>query len=177
LNSGPPAVNLHTGELNPHGPAVFGARPSQGLTALAGLPVTGPLVQPEASWLPPSGTTRGVSGFPGGTVSTPPAVGAVSRQSSQVETVGASTAGTEETAQASAGMTMMPPAMAGRPSPTAGRTVPRPAGRAALWYSQRRQKRDSKDPWSVRKGVPPVIEAPPEPTDHDPGPGVIGIDA
>jgi hypothetical protein len=30
--------------------------------------------------------------------------------------------------------------------------------------------------WVVPKGVPPVLQAPPEPAEHDPGPGVIGID-
>ena len=30
--------------------------------------------------------------------------------------------------------------------------------------------------WEVRTGVPPVLLPPPEPTKHDPGPGVIGID-
>ena len=35
---------------------------------------------------------------------------------------------------------------------------------------------DPDDPWSVEHGVPPVLEPAEEPSFHDPGPGVIGID-
>jgi hypothetical protein len=65
----------------------------------------------------------------------------------------------------------VPPARPGQP---AASSAIRPAGRAALWASQRK-RRTADDPWAVRQGVPPVIE-PAEPTEADPGPGVIGID-
>jgi hypothetical protein len=71
---------------------------------------------------------------------------------------------------------MMPPPATGqmRPSPT--RSAIRPGGKAALWASQRQQQNATKnDPWAVRKGVPEIV-LPDEPPDHDPGPGVIGID-
>jgi len=35
---------------------------------------------------------------------------------------------------------------------------------------------DPDDPWRVEEGVPGVVEPPPEPTRHEPGPGVIGLD-
>jgi hypothetical protein len=62
------------------------------------------------------------------------------------------------------------------PRSESGRPSVRPAGRAALWASQRnRGPGNDRGPWSVRSGVPAVIE-PDEPAEHDPGPGVIGID-
>jgi len=42
----------------------------------------------------------------------------------------------------------------------------RGSGRSAPSYTE----------WEVPEGGPPVILPPPEPKDHDPGPGVIGID-
>ena len=45
----------------------------------------------------------------------------------------------------------------------------RPGGR-------RRRRNDPTDPWAVPRGGPSVLEPDPEPVDHDPGPGVIGID-
>jgi hypothetical protein len=71
------------------------------------------------------------------------------------------------------GQTMLPPG--GQLRPAVSRSTMRPAGRAALWASQRERKRRGDDPWSVRIGVPPVIE-PGDPPEHDPGPGVIGLD-
>jgi hypothetical protein len=41
---------------------------------------------------------------------------------------------------------------------------------------ERRRTLPSDTEWEVREGVPPVLLPPPEPTEHDPGPGVIGID-
>jgi hypothetical protein len=46
-------------------------------------------------------------------------------------------------------------------------------------HGDRRSSRRREPPyteWEVPKGVPPVLMPPPEPTEHDPGPGVIGID-
>jgi hypothetical protein len=43
--------------------------------------------------------------------------------------------------------------------------------------NQRRRRAGASDEvWPVREGVPPVIEASTEEPNHDPGPGVIGID-
>jgi hypothetical protein len=39
-----------------------------------------------------------------------------------------------------------------------------------------RQSKDPRDQWFVREGLPPVIEPPAEPSEFDPGPGVIGLD-
>jgi hypothetical protein len=50
-----------------------------------------------------------------------------------------------------------------------GRTGVVPGGR-------RRRRSDPTDPWAVSQGVPAILEPEPEPLDHDPGPGVIGID-
>jgi hypothetical protein len=44
-------------------------------------------------------------------------------------------------------------------------------------YAERRRTRraNADEQWPVEEGVPPLLEAPKEPT-HDPGPGVLGID-
>jgi hypothetical protein len=50
-----------------------------------------------------------------------------------------------------------------------------PAGRPTDRRTRRTMPPDTE--WPVRKGVPPVLEPPPErEIVHDPGPGVIGID-
>jgi hypothetical protein len=41
---------------------------------------------------------------------------------------------------------------------------------------RRRANADPNDPWVVKQGGPAVLEPAPEPADHDPGPGVIGLD-
>jgi hypothetical protein len=40
----------------------------------------------------------------------------------------------------------------------------------------KRRRRDDGDGWAVASGVPGVLVPDPEPDEHDPGPGVIGID-
>jgi hypothetical protein len=40
----------------------------------------------------------------------------------------------------------------------------------------RRRRQDGEDGWTVAAGVPGVLLPDPEPDEHDPGPGVIGID-
>jgi hypothetical protein len=69
---------------------------------------------------------------------------------------------------------VIPPPMASRPAGSAGATVV-PAGRATSHYRRRRAK-DPDDPWAVSEGVPAILEPSLEPTTHEPGPGVIGID-
>lgn len=60
-------------------------------------------------------------------------------------------------------------------TPVAGRTGgdSRPSLQSGM---RRRTRRHHDDAWGAREGLPPVIEPGPEPTFHDPGPGVIGID-
>jgi hypothetical protein len=41
---------------------------------------------------------------------------------------------------------------------------------------RRRRRSDPADPWAVPQGGPSVLEPDPEPAEHDPGPGVIGLD-
>jgi hypothetical protein len=41
---------------------------------------------------------------------------------------------------------------------------------------RRRRRNDPMDEWTITEGVPPVLEPPPEPEAHEPGPGVFGID-
>jgi hypothetical protein len=86
---------------------------------------------------------------------------------------------------------MMPMgAPAGRPGPSkagakGGFVAPpggliggRPQGRGGLAGApaSRRRRRDDEDGWTVAAGVPGVLTPDPEPDQHDPGPGVIGID-
>jgi hypothetical protein len=65
--------------------------------------------------------------------------------------------------------------LAGRPG--GGASGLRSSGRSGLWAGNRRRRKDTgrSDPWAVAQGGPAVLE-PDEPTDHDPGPGVIGLD-
>jgi hypothetical protein len=88
---------------------------------------------------------------------------------------GMASEGQPEGGQGTAPGSLLSPGVAGRPSTQGNRSAARPGGRAALWASQRKRKPDRSDPWSVRHGVPAVIE-PSEPPEHDPGPGVIGLD-
>jgi hypothetical protein len=59
----------------------------------------------------------------------------------------------------------------------AGEMLGAPYGGGVRTGSDRRRSRRSEPyvEWEVRKGWPPVLEPGPEP-EHDPGPGVIGID-
>jgi hypothetical protein len=63
---------------------------------------------------------------------------------------------------------------------TGGTTTGQPylAGRAAGRGDRDRDSRswDPDNPWAVEHGVTPVLEPGQEPSSHDPGPGVIGID-
>jgi hypothetical protein len=175
----PPGANIASASPQLHDPAQLGTNPAQGQPVLAGTPVD---ARSAASTLGPStagGSPYRIGVVPGGAGKAPPNATQLRPGESPVIARGNvdSALGVDDSAHASAGLPMVPPAMVGRPASTSGRSAPRPGGRAALWYSQRQQKRDHRDPWSVPQGVPPVIEAPPEPQDHDPGPGVIGIDA
>jgi hypothetical protein len=85
---------------------------------------------------------------------------------------------------------MMPMGAGGRPGPSkagakSGFVAPpggliggRPQGRGGLAgaAASRRRRRDDEDGWAVASGVPGVLTPDPEPDQHDPGPGVIGID-
>ncbi len=56
-------------------------------------------------------------------------------------------------------------------STTRGEAPTTPRG----WSKRMEHEWDPDDPWAVAEGVPPVIYPFPEPN-HDPGPGVIGLD-
>jgi hypothetical protein len=80
----------------------------------------------------------------------------------------------------SSGVTSRPVASSAMPSmvtPPMGRTTPGHTGVSGAAIGRRRLgTNDPRDQWFVQEGLPPVIEPRAEPTDHDPGPGVIGID-
>jgi hypothetical protein len=155
---------------------------------LAGLPTGVQLTGPTTASPDTIGTTPSVrlpspasSVFVGGVIPQPPlapigSVPSTNPIANDPSNTGAALPETNEAPRTAAGTPMMSPGMAGRPQGAGSRSGVRPAGRAALWQSQRQSKRDRHDPWSVRQGVPQIIEAPPEPEDHDPGPGVIGLD-
>jgi hypothetical protein len=82
----------------------------------------------------------------------------------------ASRAGTQGTMP----MAPMVPPMSGRPG--AGTSGLSPAGRPGRGKRRNTFHIDPDDPWSVPEGGPAVLEPLPEPTEHDPGPGVIGLD-
>jgi hypothetical protein len=122
---------------------------------------------------------------PGGTIgpraSTPPAqtpsrIAAGRTSTSQAPTdVGAGN-GTASRAGTQGAMPMAPmvPPMGGRAgASTSGRSS---AGQPGRGRKGNRSHIDSDDPWAVAEGGPAVLEPLPEPTKHDPGPGVIGID-
>lgn len=110
-----------------------------------------------------------------------PSIGATQRgsdsQPQSTEPVEPQSIGEAPAARTPMNGSMIAPGGAARPSAAASRPGVRPGGRAALWASQRqRKKADPTDPWAVRQGGPAVVEPPTDPVDHDPGPGVIGID-
>jgi hypothetical protein len=96
---------------------------------------------------------------------------------SQVGPTGAGTAsGTVSRAGTPGAMPMAPmvPPMGGRAGAgTSGRSL---AGRPGHGRRGNRSHTNPDDPWAVAEGGPAVLEPLPEPTEHDPGPGVIGID-
>ena len=47
---------------------------------------------------------------------------------------------------------------------------------AVVAGGRRRRRSDPADPWPVPQGGPSILEAAQQPIEHDPGPGVIGID-
>jgi hypothetical protein len=63
-------------------------------------------------------------------------------------------------------------------APPGGLIGGKPPGRGGLPVAaaSRRRRRDDDDGWAVASGVPGVLAPDPEPDQHDPGPGVIGID-
>ena len=63
----------------------------------------------------------------------------------------------------------------GRPTPR-GHLRSLPCGATRPWGGRNRSHADPNDPWAVAEGGPAVLEPAPEPTEHDPGPGVIGLD-
>ncbi|MET7426569.1 hypothetical protein [Dactylosporangium sp. NPDC005555] len=79
------------------------------------------------------------------------------------------------------GGVMRAPAASPRTAPDVARP---PAGsggyrdRSFEEYAAHRRGRDAEleEQWKVQQGVPPLLEAPPPVRDHDPGPGVIGLD-
>lgn len=68
---------------------------------------------------------------------------------------------------------VMPPMVA----PPMGRMTSGHSGVSSAAIGRRGARtNDPRDQWFVQEGLPPVIEPRAEPTEHDPGPGVIGID-
>jgi hypothetical protein len=169
------------------------AGPDTALTTLAGSPTSAPLVPGSPAMTfgtAPGATTplfasgQSIQRTAGGDgLLTPPIAPTNGGLDNPAGSEGSSASfagspdGNEVAGQTSSGSPMMSPGMAGRPATAGGRSAARPGGRAALWASQRQQKRDRKDPWAVKQGIPAVIEPAPEPVEHDPGPGVIGLDA
>jgi hypothetical protein len=77
--------------------------------------------------------------------------------------------------QAAMPMAPMVPPMGGRAH--GGTSGVLSAGRPGRGAGRgRRQHTDPDDPWAVAEGGPAVLEPVPDPADHDPGPGVIGLD-
>jgi hypothetical protein len=158
---------------------LFGRSSVAGQPMLAAGPLDAPSVQSTLATSGSGGSIQSIRVVPGGTATVGPIAGKA--QPGQSAVTGSRdldrAPGNDDSARPSSGPSMLPPPLGGRQPAASDRTRPRPGGRAAVWYSQRQHKRDSSNPWAVRRGIPPVIEPPPEPPDHDPGPGVIGIDA
>jgi hypothetical protein len=126
------------------------------------------------SLLPGPNPINGVIGqAPGGYEPTTAAASRLTGPGAAADEVPLGRTGALGTGTGAMGTGMMPGGMAGRGAGAGGRT--RPGGRPGLWSSKRRKKSDPNDPWSVAHGVPAILE-PAEPTEHDPGPGVIGLD-
>jgi hypothetical protein len=160
---------------------------------LAGSPLPGPLPTgggPSTSPGPavgPVGAIPGIFGGPAGFTGRLPGAGgfgpgaaavsepiAGSGQAARPAAASEGAAGEESALGRGVGANgIMAGGVGGRP--VSGRSATRSGGRPGLWTARRRKESDRKDPWAVAHGVPAVLE-PDEPTDHDPGPGVIGLD-
>jgi len=118
---------------------------------------------PYPTVLPPGGIigARGPAGQNTSRASGPPPAG--------------SAAGRARTQGAMPMAPMVPPPAVSRPIAASTGGVSR-SGRAGVGASHwRRTTADPDDPWAVRHGGPAVLEPGRESTDHDPGPGVIGL--
>jgi hypothetical protein len=91
------------------------------------------------------------------------------RTTAPARAAGASNAGRTATGTVAA-PPMIPPHGGVRPG--AGRSTS--GGHAS--GARRKRDHDPSDPWAVPEGGPAVLEPPIEPIEHDPGPGVIGLD-
>ncbi len=149
------------------GPGDGGPHPGSGTVSVGFIPKQMKASQSVTRALPLNGVIGGV-----------PASGnigpGVPNSTSSAGTAGAEANEGSSVARAADNGQLLPASSAMRRGNTPNRQSVRPGGRAALWASQRRRNaNDSTDPWSVRKGIPAVIE-PVDPPEHDPGPGVIG---
>jgi hypothetical protein len=167
--------------------------------ALPGTPATGVLESPgRIAGVASGGSTSGsfvTTPFgavlaPGGTIGPRPSIPAAQTPSrtptghtstSQVVPTGTGTgAGAGSGAVSRAGiqgtmpMAPMVPPISGRPG--AGTSGLSRAGRPGRGGGRNPSHNDPDDPWAVPEGGPAVLEPLPEPTEHDPGPGVIGLD-
>jgi hypothetical protein len=112
---------------------------------------------------------------PGGTIgarASTPATQATSR----TPTGAGATNGVAGRAGAQGAMPMAPMVPPTGSRPRVGTSGLSAAGRLGRGGRRNRSHADPNDPWAVAEGGPTVLEPVPEPTEHDPGPGVIGLD-
>jgi hypothetical protein len=162
---------------------------------LAGAQIAGNSLPGSASVLPSARpapytspvTSNGLRVMPYGTVigEQPPTAGRADAGS----TSSRARSGTSERSGANSGTGTRangaPTRRSGSTSTQSERTAGGARGRTSPGQSYRKRRPrdengqpiwDRDNPWEIEQGIPPVLEAPAEPTRHDPGPGVIGID-
>jgi hypothetical protein len=142
----------------------------------------GPPGTPAVNGGPPSGGSTSFITTPYGTVLAPGGTIGVRASAPVAQTSGRAPGATAETktgagvpgragSQGAMPMAPMVPPRGGRPS----RSSLPPVGRLGRGGRNRQSHADPDDPWAVAEGGPAILEPPPEPTEHDPGPGVIGL--
>jgi hypothetical protein len=156
------------GKNPPKGPGLPKVGPlSGGAGSAPGLPVEGrgPVGAPARGALPPGGVIGSSPGM-GGANAAPGGGRAASRANPVGGVLG-------QGGGATGGQTAGPAGTRG----AAGTGQPPLAGQhSAGGRDDESQQWDPDDPWAVERGVAPVLEPGKEPSSHEPGPGVIGID-
>jgi hypothetical protein len=174
-----PAVDPNTSTIDHGGLVTGGSSTASTAPILAGEVLT-PATAPSSAGATPAGPwpdgvispksvagSSGSGGYPSSAATTIPGSGGTAAP-------GGPRAATSAPAAKAGVNPLMTPPMTGVPRGARAGGAVQPGGHAP-GYRDRKRKRDPRDPWAVPEGGPAVIEPQPD-VDHDPGPGVIGID-
>jgi hypothetical protein len=151
----------------------------QGSPTPPGQPGTGSTPWAFSSWTPTDALSSGRSHSGGGLPGQLPGVAIIGRTAAGGMMPPQAATNSAPATQPRAGQSLgspIPPVMGApmaQPAQRGGSVAP---GGHTPGYRDRNRRRDPDDPWGTREGNPAVIEPPPEPGEHSPGLGVLGLD-